>query len=70
MANTEQATLIHRIRSLMRTRSVDMTEVGQRAGAATGILDDMTVEQLRKVLETIEQLAQVKRGKEAKEYGD
>lgn len=67
MANTEQATLIHRIRSLMRTRSVDMTEVGQRAGAESGILDDMTVEQLRKVIETIEQLAVVKRGKEAKD---
>ncbi len=61
MANTEHATLIHRIHSLMRTRSVDMTEVGQRAGAATGILDDMTVEQLRKVLEIIEQLDEVKR---------
>ena len=61
MANTEHATLIHRIRSLMRTRSVDMTEVAQRAGAATGILDDMTVEQLRKVIKIIEQLDEVKR---------
>ena len=61
MANTEQATLIHRLRSLMRTRSVDMREVAQRAGAATGILDDMTVEQLRKVIKIIEQLDEVKR---------
>jgi len=60
MANTEHATLIHRIRSLMRTRSVDMREVGQRVGAATGILDDMTVQQLRDVVENIEQLAAVK----------
>ncbi len=67
MANTEHTSLVHRLRDLMRTRSVDMTEVGQRAGAESGILDDMSVEQLRKVIETIEQLAVVKRGKEAKD---
>ena len=59
MANTEHTSLVHRLRDLMRTRSVDLgawERIWHGAGAASGIFEDMSIEQLRAVVTDVERI--------------
>lgn len=56
--------LAKELRDLMRTRTCDISEwerIWRGAGAASGILDDMSDAQLREVIEQVRRLLQTRK---------
>lgn len=58
------AELAKELRDLFRTRSCDLGQwqrIWRGSGAASGVIDDMSDEQLRQVIEQVRRMPQVRR---------